>query len=85
MKVEKFFAFKDRVKNKLDRGFVVYSIRCKTCGQEYVSKTARILKLRVDEHRANTTGNQSALHRHGVEHGHEIDYDGVEVIDMSDI
>ena len=43
MKVEKFFPYKDRVKNKLKRGYVVYSIRCKTCGQEYVGKTARIL------------------------------------------
>ena len=56
-------------------------LECKT---KIIRKTARILRLRVDEHRANKLSNQSALHRHGVEHGHEIEYDGVELIDMAD-
>ena len=48
-KIESFFPFKDRIRNVLDRSLVVYSIHCGTCNVEYVGKTKRILKHRVDD------------------------------------
>ncbi len=82
MKIESFFPFKDRTKNVLERSSVVYSIRCKTCNAEYIGKTSRILALRVDEHRTQTS---SACVTHVKSNpSHTIDYDGVEVLDTAD-
>ena len=60
---------------------VIYNIKCQTCGAEYVGKTKRILRYRISEHKQKG----SACHEHQTSNpGHEIDYDGVKVIDSAD-
>ena len=82
MKVESFFPFKDRTKNILERSYVVYSIRCKTCNGEYIGKTCRILSTRLHEHRTHSS---SACVQHvKANPSHEIDYDGISILDTAD-
>ncbi len=82
MKIESFFPFKDRLKDVLDRSCVVYSIHCKTCKKEYIGQTKRILRLRLNEHK---TRNESACKKHTSENPeHEMDYDGIKVLDTAD-
>ena len=59
---------------------MVYKIKCKTCNQEYIGKTERILSIRIHEHKTKET----ACRKHEVENpGHHMDFDNVEVIDMA--
>jgi hypothetical protein len=85
MNLEKTFPFKDRVQNTTDRSMVVYKICCKSCPAEYIGKTERILSRRIKEHSADTKTNPSACKQHErEENGHQMDYEGVEVIDKAD-
>ena len=83
------FPFKDNIKNILDSSLVIYKLRCKgskdeECGQEYIRKTQRILRHRIKEHSRQASYNKSACYTHTFKFpDHEIDYEGVEVIDSA--
>ena len=82
--IDKYFPFKDNVKNTLHRSMVVYKIKCGhiNCDATYIGKTKRILGLRMDEHSRIP---QSACHQHESSNpGHFMAYDDVEVIDTAD-
>ena len=54
------------------------------CGQEYIGKTERILRHRIKEHSRQASYNKSACFTHTLKFpDHEIDYEGVEVIDSA--
>ena len=88
-KIGSMFPFKDNIKNILDRSVVIYKLRCKwskdvECGQEYIGKTDRILKHQIKEHSRKASYNKSACYTHTLKFpDHEIDYEGVEVIDSA--
>ena len=64
------------------QSLVVYRIKCKTCGDEYIGKTERILAHRMKEH-DNPNGN-SAIQMHKKAHpDHEIDSSNIEVLDRA--
>ena len=64
----------------------VYTIRCKTCEEEYVGETLRAVSVRCKEHRdairlGHTEKSAGAEHVHFQKEIHEIDWDNVQVID----
>ena len=82
--VDRYFPFKDNVKNTLHRSMVVYKVKCGHigCDASYIGKTMRTLALRMDEHRKTP---HSACHQHeSANPGHYMSYDEVEVIDSAD-
>jgi hypothetical protein len=48
--IGELFPFKDNVKNTEDKPLVVYKIKCKECGAEYIGKTESMLCHRIKEH-----------------------------------
>jgi hypothetical protein len=61
---------------------VVYNIKCVACNAQYIGKTKRILKLRLDEHK---TKPESACTSHENSNpGHHMNYDDVEILDSAD-
>ena len=46
--IGELFPFKDNVKNTEDKSLVVYKIKCKECGAEYIGKTERMLCHRIN-------------------------------------
>ena len=50
----KISLFKDKIKNVEEQSLVVYNLKCRECGVEYIGKTERILCHRLKEHRYNT-------------------------------
>ena len=84
MTIGSMFPFKDTVKANNHRSLVVYKIRCKTCGAEYIGKTERILQHRINEHKRLGKSNKSATKLHTTNNpGHQMDYDNVEIIDLA--
>jgi hypothetical protein len=82
MTIGKMLPFKDNVKNVQDRSLVVYSLKCTTCGAEYIGKTERILCHRIKEHMNNTN---SALKQHlEMNKDHHIDFENVEILDNAE-
>ncbi len=82
MNLGKLFPFKDGVKNEDERASVVYSLRCKPCGAQYIGKTDRILYWRLKEFANNK---ESACRKHLDENPtHRIDKDSVEILDSAD-
>ena len=82
MSLGKMFPFKDNIKNVEDRSMVVYNIKCVACNAQYIGKTKRILKLRLDEHK---TKPESACTSHENSNpGHHMNYDDVEILDSAD-
>ena len=82
MTIEKMFPFKDKIKNIESRSLVVYKIRCKTCGDEYIGKTERILAYRLKEHKESSS---SACNKHLVKFPtHEIDFEDVKILDSAE-
>ena len=85
MTIGKLFPFKDRIKLVEEMSSVVYCLKCKTCGKKYIGKTERILYYRIKEHRSESKSNKSACREHILDNeGHEIDFDGIEVLDSAD-
>jgi len=89
------FSFKNRPKDIEKQSLVVYHIRCKggtdsegrriECNEDYIGKTERILHFRLREHRGEASAsNESAVHKHQEETGHEIDFENVEILDRAD-
>ena len=69
--------------SKMETQGVVYKIKCTTCEKSYIGETGRKLKIRVNEHKndvRNNNNNISGLSQHAKETGHEIDWEGVEII-----
>ena len=86
MEIGKLFKFKDKVVEIAKRSLVFYHIKCKgtesdACAESYIGKTERILHYRLEEHKKQE---KSALHEHQMRSGHEIDYDGVVILDKAD-
>ena len=51
--------FKDKIKNVEEQSLVVYNLKCRKCGVEYISKTERILCV-IDFKSIVTTRTQPA-------------------------
>ena len=79
LKIGMLFPFKDKTPLKLCSN-VVYQLTCKTCNAFYIGKTSRCLEIRLDEHKKLKT---SSVHQHQLESGHEIDWDGIRIIDRA--
>lgn len=80
--VGKMFPFKDNIKETKLHSLVVYSIRCETCGKEYIGKTERILAHRIKEH--NNPKNDSAVQLHLKENPtHIINAENAKIIDSA--
>jgi hypothetical protein len=76
------FPFKDKTESAKDRSLVVYSMKCETCGVEYIGKTQRILFHRVKEHKDKP---DSAINKHLVENeDHFVDFNKVEILDSAE-
>ena len=82
-----------RCKDKLPHDLTtnaIYSIKCKTCDEEYVGETLRALQFRAKdlEHRdairlGNTEKSAISQHVHQQEEPHEIDWSTMSVIDRA--
>jgi GIY-YIG catalytic domain-containing protein len=81
MEIGKLFKFKDKVIEVEKQFLVVYHVKCKDCGADYIGKTERILSRRLKEHKESKS---STLFQHAASTGHEIDYDNVEILDRAD-
>ena len=82
--IDKFFPFKDRVKQITKRSLVVYRLKCQHegCGATYIGKTARILGYRMKEHQ---TSSSSACKQHEDKNpGHLIEYEKIEILDTAE-
>lgn len=80
--IGKLFPFKDNLKKVESRSLVIYKLRCKQCGVEYIGKTERILYHRIKEHQSSKT---SACREHTDKNsGHEIDFDNIKILDSAD-
>ncbi len=75
------FKFKDKVNEREKQSLVVYHIKCKDCGADYIGKTERILFYRLKEHK---TQKSSALCQHQQSTGHKIDFENVQILDRAD-
>ena len=78
---------KDRLPSGTQRD-VVYSVKCKTCQDEYAGETMRALEVRTKEHRDAIRLNhpeKSAIAEHVLERNgsHDIDWHNVRVIDRA--
>ena len=65
---------------------VVYSVKCGTCGVEYIGETQRALGVRMKEHYdairlGRTEKSAIAEHMHSIREGHENDRESLCIID----
>jgi hypothetical protein len=82
MTIGKMLPFKDNIKNIQERSLVVYSLKCDTCGAEYIGKTERILCHRIKVHMNNSS---SALKQHlETNTDHHIDFENVKILDSAE-
>jgi len=75
---------KDKTPDSLRRN-VVYKISCNDCDASYVGQTGRLLKTRVSEHKNHirrNSPNVSVITNHRMQHNHDFDWSGVEVLDV---
>ncbi|KYN22605.1 hypothetical protein ALC57_04988, partial [Trachymyrmex cornetzi] len=74
---------KDKL-NKIENSHLVYKINCLNCECSYVGQTKRKLKTRIKEHRAdiNRANNPSVVSQHRIKYNHDMDWDGVEILDL---
>ena len=80
--VGKLFPFKDNIKETKLHSLVVYSIKCETCGKEYIGKTERILAHRISEHNKK---DDSAIQQHLKDNPtHIINAENAKIIDSAD-
>ena len=61
----------------LNQSRLIYKISCRDCDNFYIGMTKRRLQSRVKEHKKDE---HSALLRHSLETGHEIDYSSPEIL-----
>ena len=83
--IKSFFRFKDLIP-KMKRSSVVYKISCLDCNSFYIGETKRHLHTRIQEH-MNDVGKgdyKSSVFEHSKIYKHNIDYDGVEILDTAD-
>ena len=67
------------------QSLVVYHIRCKDCKEDYIGKTARIFRHRLNDHKTSCKGKEdTAIHAHHLLTGHKIDFENVKIIDRAD-
>ena len=83
------FRFKDKVKDKFKQTFDIYRINCAECSSFYIGKMERIMGYRYKKHiykpkSGAKTPNKNAPYKHGVLKGHQIDYEGIEIINRAD-
>jgi hypothetical protein len=83
--IGQMFPFKERTPPGLVSR-VVYKIKCKDCSEFYIGKTMRCICRRIAEHKqgSGTEEYRSSIFKHAQSHKHEIDYDGMEMIDRAD-
>ena len=65
------------------RSNVVYCIPCRTCSSVYIGQTSRLLKTRIDEHKAAirfAKTDVSAVAEHVWVHKHQIDFQSVSIL-----
>ena len=65
---------------------VVYSVKCGTCGGEYIGETQRALEVRKKEHcdairLGRTEKSAIAEHVHSTLEGHDMDWESLCIID----
>ena len=72
---------KDRTPTEKKTG-VVYDITCNDCREHYIGETARTLENRLSEHQKQTT---SAIREHQSQANHEIDWEGVKILDKESV
>ena len=87
LEMRNLFKFKDKVTDKFKQSFVVYRINCSNCKSFYIGKTERVLGNRLKEHcriPTERTPNPNAPYKHSAQTGHDIDYEGIEIIDRAD-
>ena len=82
------YSVKDKLPHDLPPTNAIYSIKRKTCDDEYVGETLRALQVRAKEHRdATRLGNLKkstmAQHVHQHKEPHEIDWSTMSVIDRA--
>ena len=75
------FPFKDKVDDPSKLSNVVYQLNCKDCEASYIGKSKRICSKRMEEH--GGTDKDSHVYQHHVKEGHEIDFDGVKILDRA--
>ena len=81
------YSVKDKLPHDLTTN-AIYSIKCKTCDDEYVGETLRAIQVRAKEHRdairlGNTEKSAVAQHVHQQKEPHEIDWSTMSVIDKA--
>ena len=67
----------------LQKSTVVYCIPCRTCSSVYVGQTGRLLKTRIDEHKAAVKygkSDVSAVAEHVWVDKHDVDFQSVSVL-----
>ena len=87
LEMRNLFKFKDKVTDKFKQSLVVYRINCSNCNSFYIGKTERVLGNRLKEHCRKPTAktpNPNAPYKHSALTGHDIDYEGIEIIDRAD-
>ena len=78
MTIGSTFPLKDTVKVNNHKSLVIYKIKCKTCGAEYIGRTERILQYRIKEQKSKAASNKSATKKHADKYpSHQMDYDNV--------
>jgi len=81
--IANMFPFKDNIRERHLQSLVVYKIKCESCNQMYIGKTARILHHRIKEH--NNPKTNSAIQMHKKDHPtHLIDASNIEILDKAD-
>ena len=79
------YSAKDKLPKEKMRN-VVYSVKCRTCGGEYIGETQRALEVRKKEHcdalrLGRTEKSTIAEHVHSTLEGHEMDWESLCIID----
>ena len=71
--------------DKYKQSLVVYRINFSNCKSFYIGKTESVLGNRLNDCRKLTakTPNPSAPYKHLAQNGHDIDYEGIEIIDRA--
>ena len=72
---------------KEHRSGVMSKISCKECDREYIREIGRQLRTRTREVQADVSlgrTKRSALPEHSIATGHEIDWKGVEIMEMEE-
>ena len=69
----------------MEKAGVVYQVNCKQCDAAYIGQTGRHLYERIKEHRSAVEKGytrQSGIAEHAYEKHHDIDWDGVQILDQ---